>query len=291
MILIQRTVQTVFRDLLESETINIEKLKQHVQKNSIVAELKPFYWKILLGIKSPYRTTRRYVDEANCDIYKCFHSTLTTCQIIKTDTSTSQQFLSMYLLDSHPTKLSIISTKEYEPFLSIANFTCAFLDNDNEQRLEVTAECWLMTCKIYDKFVQLTRHIALLRYHVSKIAQQEFCHEPKLLLHLNTQNIFVCIPDKWLKDGFQLITDDISLLNIWEKFLAGSEYIFVFLTIHILHHCRLKLLSLYTNKEILQYLNDLKIVDQADCEHIVIASIASWKKQGGSLLNFPAIHK
>ncbi|CAF4730487.1 unnamed protein product, partial [Rotaria sp. Silwood2] len=255
MILIQRTVQTVFRDLLESDTINIEKLKKHVQKNSIVAELKPFCWKILLGIKSPYRTTRQYVDQANCDMYKCLHSTLTTCRLIKTDTTISQQFLSMYLLDSHPTKLSVTLTNEYEPYLSIANFICVFLDNDNEQRLEVTAECWLMTCKIYDKFVQLTRRIALL---VLKIAQQEFLHEPKLLLHLNTQNVFGYIPEKWLKDGFQLIVDDISLLNIWEKFLAGSEYIFVFLTIHILHHCRLKLLSLYTTTEIIQYLGDLK---------------------------------
>ncbi|CAF0877796.1 unnamed protein product [Rotaria sp. Silwood1] len=288
MILIQRTVQTVFKELLESDTINVEKLKQHVQKNSIVAELKPLCWKILLGIKSPYRATRRYVDQANCDMYTYLHSTLTTCGVIQTDTSISQQFLSMYLLDSHPTKLPVTSTKEYEPFLSIANFICAFLDNDNEQRLEVTAECWLMTCKIYDKFVQLTRRIALLV--LNKIAQQEFLHEPKLLLHLNTQNIFGCIPEKWLKDGFQLITDDISLLNIWEKFLAGSEYIFVFLIIHILHHCRLKLLSFYTTKEIMQYLGDLKITDQADCEHIVIASIASWKKQGGSLLDFPASH-
>jgi hypothetical protein len=49
------------------------------------------------------------------------------------------------------------------------------------------------------------------------------------------------------------------LFSIWEKFLAGSEYIFVFLTIHILHHCRLKLLSLYSTKEIMQYLVDLKV--------------------------------
>ena len=51
----------------------------------------------------------------------------------------------------------------------------------------------------------------------------------------------------------------LRLFSIWEKFLAGSEYIFVFLTIHILHHCRLKLLSLYSTKEIMQYLLDLKV--------------------------------
>ncbi|UJR35300.1 hypothetical protein I4U23_028062 [Adineta vaga] len=196
----------------------------------------------------------------------------------------------MYCLDSHGIKLPLTSTKEYEPFLSIANFICSFLDNDNEQRVEITAECWFMTCKIYDKFVQLTRRLPLLRYHAGKMAQEEFLYEPKLLLHLNTHNIFAYIPENWLKDGFQLITDDISLLNIWEKFLAGSEYIFVFLTIHILHHCRVKLLSLYSTKEMTQYLTDLKIVDQANCEHIVIASIASWKKQGKSLLDFPPTH-
>jgi len=47
--------------------------------------------------------------------------------------------------------------------------------------------------------------------------------------------------------------------SIWEKFLVGSEYIFVFLTIHILLHCRLKLLSLHSTKEIMQYLVDLKV--------------------------------
>ncbi|CAF0772401.1 unnamed protein product [Adineta steineri] len=263
----QRAGQTVFKDLLESDTVNIEKLKQYVQKQSIVTEFKPLCWKILLGIKSPYRATRRYVDQANCDIYKRLHSTLTTCQIIQNDTSISQQFLSMYLLDSHAIKIPITSTKEYESFLSTANFICSFLDNDNEQRLD----------------------LFLYRYHVGKIAQQEFVYESKLLLHLNTHNIFVSIPENWLKDGFQLIRDDFSLLNIWEKFIAGSEYIFVFLTIHILHYCRGKLLSLYSTKEIIQYLIDLKIDDQAACEHIAIASVASWKKQGNSLLSFPAI--
>ena len=47
--------------------------------------------------------------------------------------------------------------------------------------------------------------------------------------------------------------------SIWEKFLAGSEYVFVFLTVHILHHCRMKLLGLYSTKELIQYLVDLKV--------------------------------
>jgi hypothetical protein len=69
----------------------------------------------------------------------------------------------MYLLDSHGIKLSITSSmKEYKSFLSIANFICSFLDNDNEQRLEITAECWFMTYRIHDKFAQLTRRITLL---------------------------------------------------------------------------------------------------------------------------------
>ena len=110
MILSQRPSHSAFKDLLESETINIEKLKQYVQKNSVLAELKPLYWKILLGIKSPYRDIRQYVDQANCDIYKRLHSTLTTCRIIVPSTPIAQQFLSMYLLDSHAMKLPITST-------------------------------------------------------------------------------------------------------------------------------------------------------------------------------------
>ncbi len=50
MILTQRAGQTPYKDLLESETIDIEKLKQYVQKNSIVAEFKPLCWKFLLGL-------------------------------------------------------------------------------------------------------------------------------------------------------------------------------------------------------------------------------------------------
>lgn len=50
MILTQRPSHNAFKDLLESETINIEKLKQYVQKNSVLAELKPLYWKVLLGL-------------------------------------------------------------------------------------------------------------------------------------------------------------------------------------------------------------------------------------------------
>ena len=113
MILSQRPSHSAFKDLLESETINIEKFKQHVQKNSVLAELKPLYWKILLGIKSPYRDIRQYVDQANCDIYKRLHSTLTTCGIIQSSTPISQQFLSMYLLDSHAMKLPITSTVSF----------------------------------------------------------------------------------------------------------------------------------------------------------------------------------
>ncbi len=76
----------------------------------------------LLGIKSPYRTTRRYVDQANCDIYKRLHSTLATCRIIQNTTPIAQQFLSMYLLDSHAIKLPISSTVRIILRKSIENF-------------------------------------------------------------------------------------------------------------------------------------------------------------------------
>lgn len=248
MLLTQRVGQSVYKDLLESDTIHIEKLKQYVQKNSIATEFKPLCWKILLGIKSPYRATRAYVDQANCDIFKRLRSTLTTCRAIHNDTPIAQQFLTMYLFDAHATRISPNATvsvaradshidplqfqKEYESFPPIANFICSFLDNDNGQRVETTAECWLMTCKVYDKFAQLTRRLPLLvsnatlpfrsshafvcllqRHHVGKIAQRDFVFEPKLLLHLNTHNIFAFIPENWLRDGFQLIRDDISLLK------------------------------------------------------------------------------
>lgn len=49
MILTQRAGQTAFKDLIEADVIDIEKLKQYAQKKSIVAELKPVCWKILLG--------------------------------------------------------------------------------------------------------------------------------------------------------------------------------------------------------------------------------------------------
>ena len=125
MILTQRSGQTVFKDLLESDPINIEKLKQHVQKNSIVTEFKPLGWKFLLGLKSPYRATRSYVDQANCDIYKRLHSTLITCRIIENTTPLSQQFLFMYLLDSHAVKLPINSTvKTYHTFVNKRFFSC-----------------------------------------------------------------------------------------------------------------------------------------------------------------------
>ena len=163
MILTQKTGQTVIKDLLESDTINIEKLKQCVQKTSIVSEFKPLCWKILLDIKSPYRETRQYVDQANCDIYKRLYTTLKTCRIIENDTPAPQQFLAMYLLDSHALKAPMNSLiKEYKSFISIASFICSFLDNDSAQRIDVTAECYFMSCKIYDKFAQLTRRINLL---------------------------------------------------------------------------------------------------------------------------------
>ncbi len=49
MILTQKAGPTALKDLLESDTIDIEKLKQYVRKNSTVAEFKPLCWKILLG--------------------------------------------------------------------------------------------------------------------------------------------------------------------------------------------------------------------------------------------------
>jgi len=70
---------------------------------------------LFLGIKSPYRATLRYIDQANCEIYKCFHSTLITCRIIQPNTPISQQFLSMYLLDSHAIRLPIASTVKKKP--------------------------------------------------------------------------------------------------------------------------------------------------------------------------------
>lgn len=52
MYLIQRTGQTVCKDLIESDLIDLDKLKQYARKKSIAAELKPSCWKILLGESS-----------------------------------------------------------------------------------------------------------------------------------------------------------------------------------------------------------------------------------------------
>ena len=49
MILIQRTGQTPFKDLIEADFIDLDKLKQYAQKKPIVAEFKPLCWKLLLG--------------------------------------------------------------------------------------------------------------------------------------------------------------------------------------------------------------------------------------------------
>ena len=49
---------------------------------------------------------------------------------------------------------------------------------------------------------------------MEKIAEDEFVHERKLLIHLKTNDVFASIPDNWLRDGFQLIRDDISLSKL-----------------------------------------------------------------------------
>ena len=130
MILSQRAGQTAFKDLIEADAIDIEKLRQHIQKRSIVAEFKPLCWKLLFGkilflfyfnandrsvfyfsgIKSPYRETRTYVDQANCETFRLLQTTLIQCQLVRSNTPINEQFLNMYLLHSHAVKLPLQST-------------------------------------------------------------------------------------------------------------------------------------------------------------------------------------
>ncbi|CAF1642336.1 unnamed protein product, partial [Didymodactylos carnosus] len=47
-ILTQRSVQLATKDLLESNVIPLDKLKQYIRRHSIAVEYKVFVWKLLL---------------------------------------------------------------------------------------------------------------------------------------------------------------------------------------------------------------------------------------------------
>lgn len=65
-----------------------------------------------------------------------------------------------------------------------------------------------------------------------------------------------------------------SFFSIWEKFFAGCEYIFVFLIVQILHHCRAKLLTFYSKNEITQFLSELKVSGDRWAERNVCTRLA-----------------
>ncbi|CAF1596094.1 unnamed protein product, partial [Didymodactylos carnosus] len=166
-ILTQRSVQLATKDLLESNVIPLDKLKQYIRRHSIAVEYKVFVWKLLLGIVSPYRETRSFKDNINHEIYSKLLATLETCRILTPTTPLLHKYLYMYLLQkNNSTYLPVQTINEYEHFFEIGNFVCLFNDNDpvknhrqhTNDRLDV--ECWMITCSMYEKFSKLLKRSA-----------------------------------------------------------------------------------------------------------------------------------
>lgn len=264
--------------MLKDEILDVEKLSTFSLNFSLPSLYRPFVWKILLGILPKFCSSHSYADQIRNDQFKDLENALMVMRMIsKEGQQPEEKILWMYLLESGMISMPRRRTlqrdeKKKQIFRAIANVCYDIAEN------EVDAY-WIAKrfFDMQDKYVDL---YSKLPKFVGDFLEIE---DKALYEHLIDLQVFKVMPyNKWFESCFAEIFPTSCLERVWDKLVAGSCNILVFICVAILLSCRLGLLESRTAEASIHVLWALpKDIDRQDM--VVDKALQLWNKHSTTL--------
>jgi len=264
--------------ILKDERLDVEKLSTFASKFTLPSLYRPFVWKVLLGILPKSQSSHTFAETVRKDQFKDLENALLVMQmIVKDGQDVHQKIVWMYLLENGMISMSKRKTlqrdeKKKQIFGAIATVCCEVASN------EVDAY-WIAKkfFELQDKYVDL--YSKLPRFVLDYLEIED----KALYEHLNELQVFKVIPyNKWFESCFAEVFPSSCLERVWDKLVAGSCNILVFVCVAILLSCRLDLLEANSVEKSIHVLWALP-KDSDRQNSVVDKSLQLWDKHRSTL--------
>ena len=264
--------------ILKDERLDIEKLSTFALKFTLPALYRPFVWKVLLAILPKSQSSHNFAEQIRSDQFKDLENALLIMRLIPKDGQIVHEKISwMYLLENGMISMSKRKTlqrdeKKKQIFRAIAKVCCEVAENE--------IDAYWMAKKVFemqDKYVDL--YSKLPKFVIDYLEIED----KALYEHLNELQVFKVIPyNKWFESCFAEVFPNSCLERAWDKLVAGSCHILVFVCVAILLTCRLGLLEASCAEASIHVLWSLP--SDSDRQHLVVdKALQLWNKHRSTL--------
>eukprot|EP00794_Sanderia_malayensis_P015283 gene15283-16860_t len=227
--------------LLKDEKLDMEKLSAFALKFTLPSLYRPFVWKVLLDVLPNFQTSHQMAQKARNDQYHDLEHALIVMRMIPQKAEKQkmeERILWMYLLEkgmiSMPRRKTLQrDEKKIQIFKAIATVCCDIMDDD--------IDAYWVTKRFFelqDKYVELYSKLPKFVTHYLQV------EDKALYEHMCEIQVFKVMPyNKWFESCFAETFPSSTLKRIWDKLIAGSCNILVFMCVAILLSSRLSLLE------------------------------------------------
>eukprot|EP00112_Aurelia_sp_Birch-Aquarium-sp1_P022300 Seg6247.2 transcript_id=Seg6247.2/GoldUCD/mRNA.D3Y31 product="TBC1 domain family member 7" protein_id=Seg6247.2/GoldUCD/D3Y31 len=264
--------------LLRDEKLDLEKLSTFALKFTLPSLYRPFVWKVLLGILPSHQTSQKFAEQHRTEQFKDLEDALLLMRMIsKEDKAIQEKILWMYLLENGLISMAERETlqrdeKKIQIFKAIANVCCEVAEHEIDAYW-ITKKFFEMQDKFVDVYSKLPKFVT---FYLE-------IEDRALFEHMNELQVFKVMPyNRWYESCFAEIFPTSSLERIWDKLVAGSCNILVFVCVAILLSCRLRLLGSTRAEESIHIL--WTTPKDRDRQHMIVdQSLQLWDKHRSTL--------
>ncbi|XP_065664954.1 TBC1 domain family member 7 [Hydra vulgaris] len=270
--------------LLKEDPLDVDKIKTFTQQYLLPSVYRVYVWKVLLGIIPVYKESVDFVTNHRNQQFLDLKQALITMKMVSPCSHSPKTAVLAILLEHgnlsilHNTHVKYYAMKVYI-LNSISEITFQLTQNE-------TDTFWIAKEIIHAQEMFLSV-FAKLPYYVNYYLQVE---DQRLFQHLSEIQLFKMLPyEKWFQTYFASVFAKSSecLNKIWDKLIAGSCHILVFVCVSLLLTYSIQLKELNCDKA-LKYVN--RVLPQEDGQSVVDKAIELWEQHRKELTAKLATH-
>ena len=246
--------------LLKDDEIDLDKLSTFCLQFGLPARRRPIVWKFLLGVLPRHQQIHHFVQTQQSEQVEHLLRTLKVIRkLSEKNDSVPSQIVQMYLLNEGEMGFMQPSEKlerRLKALTSIAKLMCEIFEN--------IVDCFWATTK----FFKLQETYAVQLKTLADVFEQRLSTEdPELADYLRSIGALKQVPcQRWFGSFFAEDLHDQSLERIWDKIIAGSCTVLVYVAVAIVLVFRQVLMAKKSSDNILRILTQ---IPSDRCETII----------------------
>ncbi|XP_068722901.1 TBC1 domain family member 7-like [Montipora capricornis] len=268
--------------LLKDDPIDVERISTFSARFSLPAIYRTHVWKVILGIIPPYRDAHQYVIEQRKEHFNDLKHTLKIMRKISDEDELPFQLSMMYLLDEGALRFVKVPKRlerKAEAMQAVVRVFIGMFDDE--------IDLYWLSSRFMKCLDQSASHLDKLAKLIEHYLQTE---DVNLYKHLLNIGAFEVLPVKrWFDSGFAEDISDSCMERIWDKVVAGSSKILVFVAVSFLLVLKHSLLMEKSSEGVSTFLG--KPVPEDNFVTVVGKAMELWGKHGGTVISdAPTVH-